>query len=160
MRYIGLGLAFLAAYLLTSFYKAAISARVDTLGELVRLVGHIRSRVSGYLEPPATWAKGYSSDNEHVESFLCEVRSGVGTAEAYSAHRASFPLSAEAKERLGEFFERLGSDTLSAERRDVGAFADSLYALYEKERSEADERSRIGAVMALMISVGVALLVI
>lgn len=160
MRYIGLALSFVAAYLLSSLYKAAISARVDTLGELVRLVGHIRSRVSGYLEPPATWAAGYSSDNEWVERFLCEVRSGAGTAEAYSALCTSLNISAEAKEQLGEFFKDLGSDTLSAECRDIDTAADRLSALYEKEKSEAEERSRIGAVMALMISVGVALLVI
>ena len=77
MKYLGIALIALASSLGFSVYKRKLCARVDRLSAVFRLVEHISERVSGYLEPPSVWARGFSSGDCEVDGFLSLVASGV-----------------------------------------------------------------------------------
>lgn len=160
MRYVGLALVILAAVILTSSYRAVLSARVATLESYMALILHIRSRVSGYLEPPSVWAESFGKEGDGVRAFVERVRQGESPADAYLALRDGLSLSREAKEAIGSFFSGLGREGVEAERKSMDIGVDKLSALLEKERDECEERGRIAAVMALMLSAGGAILII
>lgn len=160
MRYIGLALLVLAVCLVCSLYRSLSASRVRVLEEFVRLVKHASSRVSAYFEPPSAWASGWRSECDGVEEFLSLVRGGAATSEAFSSVADGLSLSAEAKGRLSSLFSELGRGTVAAEGQEIDRAVRELGVLLERERSESEERVRISAVMALMLSVGFAILII
>ena len=160
MRYIGLALIILAVAVVTYSYRARLFARVSTLEAYLALAMHIRSRVSGYLEPPSVWAESFSSENGDAMALALRVRGGEMPGEAYLSLMDGLLLSEEAKEMLGTFFSRLGSGGLESEREGMDSGVNRLSVLLEKERDDCAQRGRIAAVMALMLSCGGAILMI
>ena len=160
MRYIGLFFIILAALFISSAYRAALAARCAALEAFLALATHIRSRVSGYLEPPEVWASGFSAENDGVERMLGRIRSGEGVYSAYTSVRDGLSLSREAKELVGAFFKELGRDAVEIERKSMDGVVDKLSVLLDKERDECSQRGRVAAVMALMLSAGGAILII
>ena len=160
MRYVGMALIVLSAALISSAYRARLSARTAALEALVALAIHIRSRVSGYLEPPDVWAQSHRTEHAAVAELLERIRSGDSPEAAYLSVADGLSLSAEASEVFGGFFSALGRGDMGEERKKNDSCVDKLSELLEKERDECAQRGRIAAIMALMLSAGGVILII
>ena len=158
MKYLGLALLVLAAWLIASAYRRALRLRASALEEVVSLARYAYSRVSEHLEPPAVWAAGYQTDNPAISELLRLVRGGRTPTEALSLSAEGLMLLPELRELAYGFFDELGSLGASASR--AGRSLEALEARLLSEREECEERGRVVAVMALMLSAGGAILII
>ena len=160
MKYIGLAALALAAVLLTSAYKRALSIRVCALEDFVRLIAHIRSRVCECMDPPEGWSACYSDGGRYTEEMVVLIRNGQSPSVAFRSVSDGLPLSMDAKAALDGFFASLGKCAIAQERHGIELAVSQIGEILERERDDRDERSRLAAVMALMLSAGGAILII
>ena len=160
MKYIGLAMLALAAVLLTGAYRRALGIRVSALEDFVRLICHVRTRVCEQIEPPREWAACYSEAGEYTKGMLELIMTGQPPSSAFRSVACGLPLSIDAREALDDFFSSLGRSGIDRERQGIEHAAARIGEILERERDERDERGRLAAVMALMLSAGGAILII
>ena len=160
MRYVGCALIMLAAALVSSWYRASMASRLAALAALLSLSRHIFSRVSEYMEPPSVWSVGFLTGCPEVDALVEMIASGMTPAEAYGRGRLRALLSPSAREAADGLFNSPPRGEIGAERRVLGEITERIAAIYESERTEAGERCRVFAVMALMLSSGAVILIV
>ena len=160
MRYLGAALVILAAALIASGYKDRLSRAADTLGELLRLLRFVRSRVTCALEPPEVWARGYVTECAPVSRFVGYIAEGSAVWDAYGRVSGELDLPTEAQKTVRELFSSLGGLDVGADERALAAAEERLDAILREKRREVEERGRLAMAFALLISVGGALVII
>lgn len=160
MRYLGAALIILAAALIASAYRERLHMRVRATEDVLALVRYIRERIVSGLEPPRVWARGFSGENQTLREMTAEIMRGVSPLDAYSDVRQRLQLSADADACLSELLSALGGIDIARGARLLERAEDTLSDILGKMRREAAERTRLAALVALMLSVGGAIVII
>lgn len=157
MKWIGIAILFLGAYLATCSYRERLRVRARLLVGYRDFVREMRSRASNYLEPVSRWAGGFVSDALEESGFLPSVRAGERICDAFS--HASRGLDKVVTDALSELFSHTGACLAD----EVGRIDRALEVLEEsaevKER-ECEERARLFSVLTVAVCLGVTVLVI
>ncbi len=160
MRYLGAALIILAAALIASAYKERLHLSVSATEDVLALVRYIRERIVSGLEPPHVWARGFSGENGVLREMMTRIRGGASPLDAYLGVREELPLPADADGCFCELLSTLGGIDMARGAKLLERAEDTLSDILGKIRREAAERTRVAALVALMLSVGGAIVII
>ncbi len=155
MRYAGIALIFIGAYLLARRNRAREREGLSLLLGYESFVREMRSRAANTLEPVSRWAGGFECPALERAGFLPSVREGKRLAEAF--REASAGLDRAAKDALTALFSRTGA-SLDDEIRRIDTALAVVGKRAEDEAGASEERARLFSVLALAISAGVGIL--
>ena len=157
MRYIGIALIFIGAYLLSRKNGERERERLALLLGYCEFVREMRSRVSVSLEPVARWIGHFRCEALERVGFLGRVRGGERLSDAFSASMGD--IDKVSSDALNGLFSRTGA-TLGEEIERIDAALRVLNERTDAERIECEKRVRIFSVIALAASAGVGILVL
>ena len=160
MKYIGLGLILLGAYLLMRRGRLKLEEEVGFIEEMASLFGHIKRRVSAYFESPREWAASYEAKDGEIAIALSEIRDGASPSNALYNAVKSRKIQHGSYEVLHECISMLGRDDLSVERESISKASERLSLLARTEREQATETSRVRSVLFVFVSLGALIILI
>ena len=157
MKWAGIALLFLGAYLAVGKYKAWLRVRLELLVGYADFVREMRSRAANYLEPVSSWVGRFRSRVLEEAGFLPALRGGKRLCDAFA--NACGVLDGKVKATLGELFSRTG-ECLSDEVRRIDRALGVLESSVEAATREYEDRTRVFSALALAVSVGITILAI
>lgn len=122
--------------------------------ELCTFIIYLNERVSAYLEPPRTWASGFSAKDSTLVDALAQIASGSAPGDAYREVLKPKLSGLGAEPLLEQIFSELGSGDIEIERRRLAEAEGELTRAVRADLEENRRRQRDGAIMAVMLSVG------
>lgn len=160
MKYFGIALLLVSAFLFASGYKSRREGETAALCDLLLLLRHIEERVTLYFEPPRAWASSFVTDNKELGSLMLCIREGGALSDAFGESAFSRRLSARALELATGAFAEMGRGCAADEGRVAAKYRKEAEQLLSEERERARAGSRLAASLSLLLSIGVAILII
>ena len=157
MRYVGVALIFLGAYLASRKNSERERERLELLLGYESFIREMRSRAANLLEAVPHWVGKFECPALERAGFLSAVRRGERLTEAFAV--ASEGLPEGARESILTLFSHTGA-TLDDEIARIDAALATVGRIADEQSRESRERSRLFSVLALGISAGVGILVL
>lgn len=156
--YIGCILLVVGVILVSSAVKRSIRGRTEAGESLLRLLLHLRVRMSCYLESAEDSLRDYSDPYLSEAGFLPVGADGIFAA--YCRLRASVRLSAQLDSVLSEYFKSFGESYLDTEMRKINTCIERVEGIVKTEKEEGLRRGRVISVVVAAAATCFALLML
>ena len=143
MKYVGAVLLILGALAVCKLYTAYMNVRLKEHTEYLRLLKHLRNKISCYLVPIEEAVLGFSSECLAQNSFFSSLKAGADAKEAYQRARENSLLSLEADRLLTELFSDFGAGYFDTEIKKMDFAIEKLSAICEEERLESQKKIKL-----------------
>ena len=157
MKYVGICLLLLGAYLASTEYKARLERSERVLLGYLRFVSEMRSRAATCLEPPSRWVGSFVCEELEEIGFLPALRGGADLESALKSSHGV--LDKDAFDVLSWLFSG-GGGYLEDELRRMDGAIRALEEQREKSALSTRDRVKLFRTLAIAAAVGVAILVV
>ena len=160
MLFIGAFLLLAVAFVLWKEYTAYLKRGADELDEFVRFVKCMKEKMECYMEVPAEWIRGFSSDKLEGVGFLEAIRDGSDVDTAYSNVESSLCMCDDAREVLKDLFSHLGNGYLETELGMIKPSLDKLLKIQERLKDEKENKTKAIGAMIAAVTLGIIILIL
>ncbi len=158
LKYLGLIMLALAGIFISREYEKKERKRLFELAEFVRLLEHIRLKISCFLAPKTDWLSDFKSDSEELSDFLSRAENHT-LAESFISVRDKLSLGAE-REILSRLFASLGKGYKDGEIELLDLALSELSGAESRLSEECEKNVKTVKVLAAAISLGLIILLI
>ena len=158
LKYLGLMLLAVSGIFISSEYEKKEKKRLFELAEFIRLIEHIRLKISCFLAPKSDWLSDFKTDSETVSKFLLLAENKT-LRESFSAVRDKLSLLEESEVFL-RLFTSLGKAYKDSEIELLDQALSELYELKKRTFSESPKNVKTFKVIATAIAVGLIILLV
>ncbi len=156
LKYLGLLMIASAGILISREYEKKEKKRLFELSEFIRLLEHVRLKISSFLSPKSDWLSSFSAESSPISEFL-------GFAEAHSLSESfdfvkdKLSLGAE-RDTLARLFATLGKTYKDGEIELLDEGIAELNERREKLSEECEKNIKTVKVLVAAISLGLIIL--
>lgn len=156
IKYVGLISILASAFLFAREYEKNEKKRLLECSEFLRLLIHIKNKISCFLMKKSEFIASFDSESEEVSEFLLKAKEEE-LSEAFRYVSDKLSLGAE-KEILLSFFENFGRGYKDGEL----ALAESAISSFklEKERVEKESEKTVKTVKTLAAAISLGLVIL
>ncbi len=158
LKYSGLIMLALAGIFISREYEKREKKRLFELSEFIRLIEHVRHKISCFLSPKSDWLSDFKSDSAEISEFLLFAENHA-LSESFASVRDKLSLGEEA-DTLARLFASFGKTYKDGEIELLNAALSALNGRRTELSSECEKNVKTVKVLAAAISLGLIILLI
>ena len=160
LRLFGAGTIALSALIMSRAYAVFIRRRVAEYRSLLGFLELMRREMLSCLCTPSELAERCSDTILTEIGFLEALRSGRGTAAAFSEIRSSLHIAVEDADVLQNFFEKFGRGTMESELSSLDECIRRFSAVAIAEEEGASAAIRLAGTLLALCAIGIVILLL
>ena len=158
IRYLGLVMIAAAGIIVSREYEAKCRKRLSELSEFIRLLEHIKTKISCFLSPKSDWLSDFSSEDTLINDFLTLSSKG-SLSGSFSEIRDKLSLGREA-DIIEKLFSSLGKAYKDGEVMLLEKTLKELNSEHSALLCECEKNIKTVKVLSASISLGLIILLI